>query len=78
MLAEVAHVPTGDMRTWAHDWLDSIMDGEYGDVRSLVIVVENTEGEVEHVAQSTRATDGYRLIGLLTHLARRIGEGTAA
>ena len=76
-LAEYAGVPTNDMRRWAHEWVDAIMDGEYGEVRSLVLVVENTSGEVDHVAQSLKPADGYRLIGLLTHLARRIGEGTA-
>lgn len=73
-LAEYASVPTSDMRAWAHDWLDSIMDGEYGEVKSLVLVVENKDGEVNHVSQSTGKMDGYRLIGLLTHLGRRIGE----
>jgi hypothetical protein len=76
-LAEVGRVPTADIRGWAHEWVDSIMDGEFGDVRSLVMLVENTDGEVDHVAQSTKAMDGYRLIGLLTNLARRIGEGSA-
>lgn len=73
-LAEVGRVPSADLRGWAHEWVDAIMDGEYGDVRSLVLVTENTEGETNHVAQSTKPMDGYRLMGLLTHLIRRVGD----
>lgn len=72
-LADYSPSPTCDMKEWAIDWLVSIMEGEYGDVKSLCIVVENTQGEVNHVCQSIGKMDGYRMIGLLTHLASRIG-----
>jgi hypothetical protein len=73
-LATAGRVPVSCLRTWAHEWIDAIMDGEYGEVKSLVLVAENQSGEVNHVAQSDKVMDGYRLIVLLTHCTRLIGD----
>lgn len=79
-LVHRAPVPVGDdseFKSWASDWLDALVSGEYGHLRSLVMVVENTDGEVAIVSQSLGSIDGARLAGLLLYAAHRRMDGHA-
>lgn len=62
---------------WARNWLDGFADGDYGDLRSLVLVVETADGRVACVSQSLGQMDRARLVGLLQSLVHRKLDGEA-
>lgn len=69
--------PEGLLR-WAQSWLEGIAKGDYGEPKSLVIVMENTSGEIGMVSQSTVHLDRAKVVGLLTILTHKkaAGEGS--
>lgn len=60
---------------WAQQWIEGLASGDYGDIKSLVIVVEGSRGDVAVLSQSTGAVDGARLAGLLFAAAHRKLDG---
>lgn len=66
--------PAPDLREWLHSWADSpAFDPEA--VRSLVLVIESSEGQVDCLPQGRGPMDGFRLIGLLLTLVHRLQHG---
>lgn len=77
-LVDTQPVACGDpaeIRAWADAWLDSICAGDYGRVKSLVLVVERDDGQVGAVTQSIASMDTTRLVGLLTTMIYRKLDG---
>lgn len=66
-----------DLWSWARGWIDGLADGDYGEVRSLVLVVESADGRVATISQSLTRMDAVRLVGLLHHVAHRKSDGRA-
>lgn len=62
---------------WLRAWADAIELGEYGDTRSLILVVENMDGRVAALSQSVAVIDKPRMVGLLTCAAHYKMEGHA-
>ncbi len=61
--------------TWLRDWLDQVE--EDGNVRSLILIVETTDGNVYHLGQTTHKAAGLaRVLGLLQLLAHKLLHGT--
>ena len=71
----VACGDAGELKEWADAWISAICNGEFGGVRSLVLVAETDDGQVRCASQSTGAMDMPRLVGLLTVLANRKMHG---
>lgn len=68
---------TTDLCNWAQSWLDALSKGEYGQVRSLAILVEREDGKLGLLSQSLIDIDRARLIGLLHIAAQRRADGGA-
>ena len=66
-----------DIAAWAESWIEAAMRGDFGSVKSLIIVVENDLGEIGAVSQSTAPMDRMRLIGMLTALVHKRLDGQA-
>lgn len=60
---------------FATDWIAALQSGDYGVLRSISIVVENTDGQIASINQATGYTDRLRLVGALTDVAHRIMDG---
>jgi hypothetical protein len=73
--APVAVNGLDQMRDWAGQWLDALCSGNYGQIRSMTILVESDDGRVATVSQSTNPhQDRARVTGLLFTAAHdRIG-----
>lgn len=70
-LVDKARVLVADnaaLADWLKNWADGIADGSFGEVRSLIVLVENKQGQLFKVSQATSALDKARFVGLL-HLA---------
>lgn len=77
-LLDRASIPVEDrpaLAEWLIGWAEAMKDGEYGEIRSLVIVTENTAGALGVISQSTTNLDGARLAGLLFLAAHRRADG---
>jgi hypothetical protein len=64
-----------DLANWLRKWADAFGAGNYGDLQSLVVVVENKAGLVASVPQAIGALPNMQLIGLLTIAAKRADDG---
>lgn len=74
-LADQSHgFSTPDLRKWAHEWIDELASGEYP-VRSMVIMVEDNDGQMFKVSQSLVRLDGLRVVGMLQALQLALLEG---
>lgn len=60
---------------WAAKWIEALASGNYGSIKSLVIVVESDHGNIAVLSQSTGNVDGARLAGLLFGAAHRKLDG---
>lgn len=79
-LVERAPVPVGGtqgLADWALEWLAALEAGEYGEIRSLIVVVETQTGDLATISQATGVLDTARLVGLLTLAAHRKADGGA-
>lgn len=75
-LLDTKPVACGDapqLTNWLREWTDWVEKNCA--LRSLVLIVETTSGEVFKVSQSTGALDGSRLLGLLESLKHRLLHG---
>lgn len=66
-----------DLCDWLTGWASAMKEGDYGDIRTVVVVVENDEGRLGVISQSLNILDGARLCGLLTLAAHRKADGRA-
>lgn len=76
-----APVAVGDhqqMGEWIKTWAEAFADGDYGEFRSVVVVLEAPDGQMGIVSQSIGAMDKARLVGLLMAAAHRKLDGQAA
>jgi hypothetical protein len=79
-LIERASVPADGregLAEWLHSWADGIASGDYGDTRSLVLVIESMDGQLAVIAQSSLSLDKARVVGLLACAAHREVDGNA-
>lgn len=79
-LVDRAPVAVGDqaeLMEWLQNWLDGLKAGEYGEFRSIVVLLETKGGELATISQSITQMDGTRLIGLLHQAAHRKADGNA-
>lgn len=60
---------------WLRGWADALESGEYGEFRSLVLVVETTDGVLGTLSQSIGDMDRLRLVGMLHAAAHRRLDG---
>lgn len=68
---------TTDLCDWAQSWLNALGKGEYGQIRSLAIIVERDDGKLGLLSQSVVDIDRARLIGLLHIAAHSRADGGA-
>lgn len=64
-----------DLCAWLRSWTDSFERGDYGEFRSLVLVIESEAGELATIAQSLGRMDMVRCAGLLMAAAHRKLDG---
>jgi hypothetical protein len=62
---------------WAMEWLCEFERGRYGQLRAMVILVENEDGRIATISHSPHAMDLARHVGLLTIAANRKPRGDA-
>lgn len=58
---------------WLSDWAGAIKNSKKA--KTLILVVETTDGDLYRVAQGIVQNDGSRLIGLLSTLTHRMMDG---
>lgn len=75
--APVACSDKPDLIAWLRAWADGLESGDYGDFRSLVLVVETTDGVLATLSQSIGCMDRLRLVGMLHTAAHRRLDGDA-
>lgn len=68
---------TAELGDWAGEWCKALGEGRHGELRSLVLVAESTDGELAVLGQSIAQQDRARLVGLLTVAAKRLADGEA-
>ena len=73
----VAVSDQADLMDWLQAWTDGLKEGEYGEFRSIVLVLETKDGQLATIAQSLGALDTARLIGLLIKCAHHKTDGSA-
>lgn len=56
---------------WLVEWAKAIASGEYGEVRTAMIVIETPRG-IAQVHQSTCPSDRARIVGLLQGLQQEV------
>ena len=79
-LIDTAPVPCGgneQLGDWLTQWAAALGEGKYGDLRSLVLVIERTDGQVATITQTTGVFDGARVAGLLAYALHRKIDGAA-
>lgn len=78
-LVDHAPVPVlgEEMKDWLNQWLDNFTSGNAGHLKSIILIAENSDGQLGMVSQSTDSMDRARLIGLLTMTAHERMEGGA-
>ena len=70
-LVDLAAIPVADnaaIADWLKNWSEAVADGSFGEVRSLIVLVENKRGRLFKVSQAVGQLDHARFIGLL-HIA---------
>jgi hypothetical protein len=75
--APVACADKPDMIQWLRVWTDGLAEGRYGDFRSVVLIVESTDGQLATLSQSLGEMDQARLVGLLHTAAHLRLDGRA-
>lgn len=75
--APVACSDKPDLIAWLRAWADGLESGEYGDFRSLVLVIESADGVLATLSQSLGELDRLRLVGMLHTAAHRRLDGHA-
>ncbi len=76
----VDHAPSAvsgqeDMFHWLREWTVALESGEYGEFRSMVLVVEDRAGNLGSISQSLNPMDTARVVGLLSMMAVRKANG---
>lgn len=66
---------TEQLADWLRSWAEGLRTGDYGAIKSLVVLVENSDGEIGQISQSTSSMDGARVMGLLHFAAHLIADG---
>jgi hypothetical protein len=75
--APVAASDQADLMDWLQGWVDGFKGGDYGEFRSVVVLLESKDGRLATISQSIGHMDGTRLIGLLMNAAHRKMDGNA-
>jgi hypothetical protein len=75
--APVAVSDQEELFGWLKEWTEALEGGDFGKFRSLVLILEDKDGQLATISQSLNPMDTTRLIGLLsTMIARKLsGEG---
>jgi len=61
-----------EIGAWLVEWAQAIASGEYGKVRTAMIVIETADGQLAQVHQSTAPSDRARILGLLQGLQQEV------
>jgi hypothetical protein len=71
----IASANREELFAWLDGWLEQIE--EEGNARSLILIVETTDGNVYHLGQTTHPVAGAaRVLGLMQILGHKILHGT--
>jgi hypothetical protein len=71
----IACADIAEIADWIIAWGEALKSGDYGDIRSVVMVTENGVGNLGVIAQSVNPMDQARCIGLLAMAAHRKMDG---
>lgn len=64
-----------DLARWLAEWAEAFQNGAVGDIRTIVVMVENADGRLACVSQGIVPLDRTRLVGMLTTMAHRKMDG---
>lgn len=74
--APVAVSGQEELFAWLKDWVDALAAGDFGEFRSIVLVLESADGPLASISQSLVSMDGYRVAGMLNAVAdKRLNGG---
>lgn len=73
-VAASGHEQIGD---WLKNWAEHLADGGQGEIDTIVVAFQRSDGSVSRLSQSVRAMDTNTLIGFLQRMQFAIHLGEA-